>query len=66
MMSSVPSADVIITNPTHYAVALSYDNIKIKHQLLFAKGIDFIALRIKEVEKIIFQLLKILTCKKFI
>ncbi|QKF72599.1 flagellar export apparatus, transmembrane gate complex, FlhB component [Aliarcobacter faecis] len=49
MMSNVPNADVIITNPTHYAVALSYDNVKNKAPLVIAKGIDFIALRIKEV-----------------
>ena len=51
MMSSVPSADVIITNPTHYAIALSYDNTKNKAPLVLAKGIDFIALRIKEVAR---------------
>ena len=51
MMSSVPSADVIITNPTHYAVALSYDNTKNKAPVVVAKGIDFIALRIKEVAR---------------
>lgn len=49
MMSSVPNADVIITNPTHYAVALSYDNSKNKAPVVVAKGIDFIALRIKEI-----------------
>ena len=51
MMSSVPEADVIITNPTHYAVALAYDNSKNKAPLVLAKGIDFIALRIKEVAR---------------
>ncbi|WP_198305147.1 flagellar biosynthesis protein FlhB [Arcobacter vandammei] len=51
MMSSVPSADVIITNPTHYAVALNYDNTKNKAPLVVAKGIDFIALRIKEIAR---------------
>ncbi len=51
MMSNVPSADVIITNPTHYAVALRYDNTKNKAPLVVAKGIDFIALRIKEVAR---------------
>lgn len=51
MMSNVPNADVIITNPTHYAVALSYDNVKNKAPLVIAKGIDFIALRIKEVAR---------------
>lgn len=51
MMSSVPEADVIITNPTHYAVALAYDNSKNKAPMVLAKGIDFIALRIKEVAR---------------
>ncbi|QEZ88562.1 flagellar biosynthesis protein FlhB [Aliarcobacter cibarius] len=51
MMSNVPSADVIITNPTHYAVALSYDNEKNKAPVVVAKGIDFIAIRIKEVAR---------------
>lgn len=51
MMSSVPSADVVITNPTHYAVALKYDNSKNKAPIVVAKGIDFIALRIKDVAR---------------
>ena len=51
MMSSVPDADVVITNPTHYAVALKYDSSKNQAPLLVAKGIDFLALRIKEIAK---------------
>src|SRR5574344_714331 len=49
MMSSVPDADVVITNPTHYAVALKYDSSKNQAPLVVAKGIDFLALRIKEI-----------------
>ena len=40
MMSSVPDADVVITNPTHYAVALKYDNKRFCTKII-AKGIDF-------------------------
>lgn len=49
MMSSVPNADVVITNPTHYAVALQYDNKKDSAPRLVAKGVDFIALKIREI-----------------
>ncbi|MDD0974584.1 flagellar biosynthesis protein FlhB [Pseudomonas fontis] len=49
MMAAVPDADVIITNPTHYAVALKYDAEKGVAPLLLAKGTDFIALKIREI-----------------
>jgi len=49
MMSELPSADVIITNPTHYAVALRYDKEKEQAPRVVAKGIDNIALKIKEI-----------------
>ncbi|WP_028694526.1 flagellar biosynthesis protein FlhB [Pseudomonas cremoricolorata] len=50
MMAAVPDADVIITNPTHYAVALKYDPEKgSAAPLLLAKGTDFIALKIREI-----------------
>ena len=50
MMAAVPDADVIITNPTHYAVALQYDPEKgAVAPLLLAKGTDFIALKIREI-----------------
>lgn len=49
MMAAVPEADVIITNPTHYAVALKYDPEKGAAPLLLAKGADFIALKIREI-----------------
>jgi flagellar biosynthetic protein FlhB len=50
MMAAVPKASVIITNPTHYAVALSYDR-GMPAPLCVAKGIDAIALKIREVAK---------------
>jgi flagellar biosynthetic protein FlhB len=49
MMAAIPEADVIITNPTHYAVALKYDPEKGGAPLLLAKGADFIALKIREI-----------------
>jgi flagellar biosynthetic protein FlhB len=51
MMQSVPQADVIITNPTHYAVALKYDALAIggAAPILVAKGVDFMAKRIRDV-----------------
>ncbi|MGE7991354.1 flagellar biosynthesis protein FlhB [Pseudomonas sp. NPDC089554] len=50
MMAAVPEADVIITNPTHYAVALKYDPEKGgAAPLLLAKGTDFVALKIREI-----------------
>ena len=42
---------MIITNPTHIAVALKYDSSKNQAPLVVAKGIDFLALRIKEIAK---------------
>ena len=49
MMQSVPQADVVITNPTHFAVALKYDPEKGSAPLLLAKGGDFLALKIREI-----------------
>ena len=49
MMAQVPKADVIVTNPTHYSVALQYDNNKNAAPVVIAKGIDMVALRIREV-----------------
>jgi flagellar biosynthesis protein FlhB len=48
MMAQVPKASVIITNPTHYAVALQYD-AKMNAPILLAKGVDSLALKIREV-----------------
>jgi flagellar biosynthetic protein FlhB len=49
MMAQVPKADVVITNPTHYAVALQYDNAKMAAPTVIAKGLDLVAQRIREV-----------------
>lgn len=49
MMQSVPTADVVITNPTHYAVALKYDPQKMDAPVVVAKGVDAVAARIREV-----------------
>lgn len=49
MMSEVPSADVVITNPTHYAIAIRYDKQKEAAPTVLAKGIDRVALKIKEI-----------------
>ncbi|KHL70648.1 MULTISPECIES: flagellar biosynthesis protein FlhB [Pseudomonas] len=49
MMAEVPKADVIITNPTHFAVALKYDESQAGAPLLLAKGVDQIALKIREI-----------------
>ncbi|MES2871234.1 MAG: flagellar biosynthesis protein FlhB [Pseudomonadota bacterium] len=49
MMAAIPDADVIITNPTHYAVALKYDPQKGGAPMLLAKGSDFLALKIREI-----------------
>lgn len=46
MMQDVPGADVVVRNPTHYAVALKYDQDKNKAPMVIAKGKDFLALRI--------------------
>ena len=51
MMADVPDADVVLTNPTHYAVALKYDDKKSNAPIVIAKGIDFLALRIKEIAR---------------
>ncbi|MCU1791425.1 flagellar biosynthesis protein FlhB [Pectobacterium polaris] len=48
MMADVPKADVIVTNPTHYAVALRYDEKKMNAPKVLAKGAGDIALRIRE------------------
>lgn len=49
MMAEVPKADVVITNPTHFAVALSYRPSEHKAPVVVAKGQDLIALKIKEI-----------------
>ncbi|MEQ8968479.1 MAG: flagellar biosynthesis protein FlhB [Azospirillaceae bacterium] len=49
MMAAVPSADVVITNPTHYAVAMAYDPDSMGAPRVVAKGVDNLALKIREV-----------------
>lgn len=49
MMQEVPNADVVITNPTHYAIALKYDENKQDAPFVIAKGVDHIAQKIKYV-----------------
>ena len=49
MLKAVPKADVVITNPTHYAVALEYNRAIMQAPTVVAKGADMIAQRIKEV-----------------
>ena len=51
MMSEVPTADVVITNPTHYAVAIKYDEEKFKAPIVVAKGMDNIAQQIEKIAR---------------
>ena len=51
MMQSVPEADVVITNPTHFAVALKYDNTVSMAPVVVAKGADYLAFKIKDLAK---------------
>ncbi len=51
MMQDVPKADVVITNPTHYAVAVQYDAETSPAPIVIAKGADYVAQKIKEVAK---------------
>jgi flagellar biosynthesis protein FlhB len=49
MMQEVPKADVVIVNPTHFAVALKYDEKRMRAPIVVAKGADIIAARIREI-----------------
>ena len=51
MMQKLPTADVVITNPTHFACALSYNKETAQAPILIAKGADYLAGKIKEVAK---------------
>lgn len=51
MMQSLPQADVVITNPTHLAVAIKYDKEKAEAPIVLAKGADYLAGKIKEIAK---------------
>lgn len=48
MMESIKTADVVVTNPTHYAVAIRYDRSSMHAPKVVAKGVDYLALRIRE------------------
>ena len=48
MMADVPKADIIVTNPTHFAVALKYSDKEMRAPRVIAKGTDLVALRIRE------------------
>ncbi len=52
MMQEIPDADVVITNPTHFAVALRYDKEKDNAPIVLAKGINHLALKIKEIARL--------------
>ncbi len=49
MMSEIPKADVVITNPTHYAVAIKYQDEGMSAPIVVAKGADIVALKIREI-----------------
>ena len=49
MMAAVPQADVVVTNPTHFAVAMKYDPNSGKAPVVLAKGADFVAATIRKV-----------------
>ena len=49
MMEAIPDADVVVTNPEHYAVALKYDPIRSSAPIVVAKGVDIIAMQIRKV-----------------
>lgn len=51
MMAAVPTADVIVTNPTHYSIALKYEAGAMRAPMVVAKGMDLIALRMREVAR---------------
>lgn len=51
MMEEIPQADVVITNPTHFAIALKYDEEEMDSPVVVAKGADFIAQKIKMIAK---------------
>ncbi|QCR31812.1 flagellar biosynthesis protein FlhB [Lysinibacillus sp. SGAir0095] len=51
MMQEIPNADVVITNPTHYAIALKYDDQNMEAPKVVAKGTDYVAQKIKLIAK---------------
>lgn len=51
MMAAVPTATLVVTNPTHFAVALKYEHGQTQAPIVVAKGVDAVALKIREVAK---------------
>jgi flagellar biosynthetic protein FlhB len=51
MMAAVPKATVVVTNPTHFAVALQWDELTMEAPVLTAKGADLMAKRIRQIAK---------------
>lgn len=51
MMGAVPTADVVVTNPTHYSIAIRYDTKKAPAPQVVAKGTDYIAFKIRDIAK---------------
>ncbi|WP_345992350.1 flagellar biosynthesis protein FlhB [Sulfurimonas sp. HSL-1716] len=51
MMAEIPNADVVVTNPTHYAVAIKYDEKKSRAPVVVAKGMNHIAIQIKKIAR---------------
>jgi flagellar biosynthesis protein FlhB len=51
MMAAVPKADLVVMNPTHYAVALKYDDAKMAAPRVVAKGADLVAMAIRDLAK---------------
>jgi len=51
MMAEVPRADVVITNPTHISVAIRYDSAKMDAPVIVAKGVDYVAMKIREIAR---------------
>lgn len=51
MMQEIPEADVVITNPTHYAIAIKYKDGDMEAPVVVAKGVDFVAQKIKMIAK---------------
>jgi flagellar biosynthetic protein FlhB len=49
MMANVAKADVVVTNPTHYAIAIKYDKTKAPAPQVVGKGVDFVAFKIREI-----------------
>ena len=49
MMTEIPKADVVVTNPTHFAVAIKYDRTRASAPMVVAKGVDYMAFKIREI-----------------